>query len=140
MRNRDVQDLRQKITIFTEAAIADSKKLAQRIAVVAKGKKAEKLIILDMRKVSGFCDYFVIMSATSLRQTNALAQAIEEDLAKERIRSLSKVSLNDESGWMVLDYVSVIVHIFYKPLREFYSLERLWADAKVVRPGRKPKK
>jgi ribosome-associated protein len=140
LRNRDVQDLRQKITIFTEAAIADSKKLAQRIAVVAKGKKAEKLIILDMRKVSGFCDYFVIMSATSLRQTNALAQAIEEDLAKERIRSLSKVSLNDESGWMVLDYVSVIVHIFYKPLREFYSLERLWADAKVVRPGRKPKK
>jgi len=86
-----------------------------------------------MQKVAGFCDYFVIMSATSLRQVNALAQGIEEDLAKDRIKSLSKVSPNDESGWVVLDFVSVIAHIFYKPMREFYSLERLWSDAKRVR-------
>jgi len=86
-----------------------------------------------MRKVSGFCDYFVIMSATSLRHVNALALNIQEDLEKERIKSLSKVTPNDESGWVVLDYVSVIVHIFYKPIREFYSLERLWSDAKKVR-------
>ena len=89
-----------------------------------------------MRQVSGFCDYFVIMSATSLRQVNAIAQAIEEDLDKVRIESLSRVLPNDESGWVVLDFVSVIVHIFYKPLREFYSLERLWADAKIVRASR----
>jgi ribosome-associated protein len=92
-----------------------------------------------MQRVSGFCDYFVILSATSLRQVNAVAQAIEEDLDKDRIKSLSKVSPNDESGWVVLDYVSVIVHIFYKPLREFYSLERLWADAKKVRVSSKDK-
>lgn len=89
-----------------------------------------------MRGVSGFCDYFVILSGTSLRQVNAVAKGIEEDLAKEGIKCLSKVSSSDESGWIVLDYVSVIVHIFYKPMREFYSLERLWADAKKVRiPG-----
>jgi ribosome-associated protein len=93
-----------------------------------------------MHSVSGFCDYFVIMSATSLRQTNALARAIEEDSDKVRIKSLSKVLPNDESGWVVLDFVSVVVHIFYKPLREFYSLERLWADARKVRVSSTAKK
>jgi len=86
-----------------------------------------------MREVSSFCDYFVISSGTSLRQVQAIAKAIEEDLSKDRIKSLSKVSYEDESGWMVLDYNSVVAHIFYKPLREFYDLEHLWSDAKRVR-------
>ena len=86
-----------------------------------------------MRSVSDICDYFVILSATSLRQANALALAIEEDLAKDRIKSLSKVSGTDESGWIILDYISVITHVFFKPMREFYSLERLWSDAKKLR-------
>lgn len=88
---------------------------------------------MDLREISGFCDYFVISSATSLRQVNAIAQAIQEDLDKDRIKSLSKVSPDDESGWVVLDFVSVVVHTFYKPMREFYSLEHLWSDAKKVR-------
>jgi ribosome-associated protein len=93
-----------------------------------------------MREVSGFCDYFVISSTNSLRQANALAASIQEDLEKDRIKSLSKVLPEDESGWVVLDYVSVVAHIFYKPLREFYSLERLWGDAKKVRvPARRPR-
>ncbi len=107
--------------------------LALRIAAIAKSKKATKVVVLDMRSVSTFCDYFVILSATSLRQVNAIAQAMQEDLDKDRIKSLSKVSPTDESGWVVLDYGSVVVHIFYKPMREFYSLERLWSDAKKVR-------
>ncbi|MGA2774573.1 MAG: ribosome silencing factor [Candidatus Omnitrophota bacterium] len=100
---------------------------------MAKSKKAQKVTVFDMRKVAGFCDYFVIASGTSLRQVNAIAEAIDEDLAKDRIKSLSEVPSNDESGWVVLDYMSVIVHIFHKPMREFYSLERLWSDAKKVR-------
>ena len=100
---------------------------------MAKSKKAQGIIALDMRSVWSFCDYFVILSGTSLRQINAIAQAIEEDLAKYRIKSLSRVAPNDESGWIVLDYSSVVAHIFYKPMREFYSLERLWSDAKRVR-------
>ncbi len=86
-----------------------------------------------MRRVSDLCDYFIILSATSLRQTNALSQAVIEDLDKEKIKPLSPVVSNDESGWIALDFSSVIVHIFYKPIREFYSLERLWSDAKKVR-------
>jgi len=86
-----------------------------------------------MRQVSSFCDYFVISSGTSLRQVGAIALAIGQDLEKNRIESLSKVSPNDESGWAVLDFMSVIAHVFYKPMREFYSLERLWSDAKKIR-------
>lgn len=92
-----------------------------------------------MRPVAGFCDYFVIVGATSLRQTNAIAQAIEEDLDKDKIKSFTEVSGVDESGWIVLDFSSVIAHIFYKPVREFYSLERLWNDAKRVRIPKKLK-
>jgi ribosome-associated protein len=100
-----------------------------------------------MRAVASFCDYFVIASGTSLRQTNAIAQAIQEGLAcpssKEGqdlkipgIKTLSRVAPNDDSGWIVLDYRSVVAHIFYKPMREFYSLERLWSDAKKMRVPR----
>src|SRR3989338_3477026 len=60
--------------------LIDSKKLALRIAKVAKSKKAQKVVVLDMRAVSGFCDYFVILSGTSLKQVHAFAEAIEEDL------------------------------------------------------------
>jgi len=93
-----------------------------------------------VREVSTFCDYFVIASGTSNRQVNAVAQAIEEDLDKQRIKSLSKVPANDDSGWIALDFVSVIAHVFYKPMREFYSLEGLWSDAKRVRVPASPRK
>ncbi len=75
-----------------------------------------------MRDICSFCDYFVILSAASLRQVNAIAEAMEEDLAEDRIKTLSKVPTNDESGWIVLDFASVGAHIFYKPIREIYSL------------------
>lgn len=90
-----------------------------------------------MRPVAGFCDYFVIASANSLRQTNAISEAIQDDLARQRHKPLSEVSPHDESGWVVLDYSSVVVHIFSKPMREFYSLEHLWSDAKRVRLSKK---
>ena len=107
-----------------------------RIAAIARSKKAQKIIILDIGKICGFCDYFVIMSGTSLRQVKALAQAIEDDLCKEKLKSLSKVSQQEESGWIVLDYGSVVVHVFHKPMRDFYALERLWSDAKRIRVPR----
>ena len=103
------------------------------IANAASDKKALDIVTLDMRRIPSVSDYFVIASGTSMRQINAIAQAVDEDLAGEKIKPLSKVNPNDESGWVVLDYSSVITHLFYKPMREFYSLERLWSDAKRVR-------
>jgi len=86
-----------------------------------------------MRKVLGFCDYFVITSAASLRQANAIAQAVIGDLYRDKINPLSKISPLDESGWIAVDFSSVVLHVFHKPVREFYALERLWSDAKKVR-------
>lgn len=86
-----------------------------------------------MRSVASFCEFFVIASGTSLRQVNSIALHIEDELAKSGVKSLTKVSPNDESGWVVVDLQSVVVHVFHKPMREFYALERLWSDAKRVR-------
>lgn len=113
--------------------IIEPRVLALHIAHYARSKKAEKAVVLDVRGISTFCDYFVILSGTSLRQVNALAHGINEELAKHKIKALANVPAEDESGWLALDYVSVVVHIFNAPLREFYALERLWSDAKRVR-------
>jgi len=116
----------------------ESKKLALRIAAIAREKKALQVVVLDMQKFNVFCDYFVIASGSSLRQVNALSEAIQEALAQEKIKPLFKAPSNDQSGWIVLDYSGVAAHLFYKPIREFYALERLWADAKRVRILKNP--
>ena len=118
---------------FKEGLRIDSRKLALRIARAVKDKKALNTCVLDMRGVCNFCDYFVLASAGSLRHVNALAEAIQENLAKDKEKPLSNIPANDESGWIVLDYSSVVVHLFHKPMRAFYDLEHLWADAKRVR-------
>ncbi len=68
-----------------------------------------------------------------MRQVNAFAHGIRDELEKEGIRPLSGIPANDESGWIVVDFSSVVVHVFHKPVRDFYALERLWSDAKRVR-------
>lgn len=90
---------------------------------------------MDMGKVVNFCDYFVIFSASSLRKVGAIADSIIEGLSKDRIKPLSRDTVAGQkgSGWVLLDFGSIIVHIFYKPLREFYSLEHLWQDAPHVK-------
>lgn len=86
-----------------------------------------------MRRVSNFCDFFVILSGTSTRHIRAISEAIEDQLQKIRIKPLASPRSKEDSGWVLLDFSSVIVHIFSKPMREFYSLERLWQDASRVK-------
>ncbi len=119
---------------LTGAFAIDAKTLALRIATIA---LAQRVIVLDMRQICGFCDYFVIASVSSLRQANAVSEAIQEDLQSGGRKALSTVPADDSSGWIALDYSGVIAHIFHKPLRELYALERLWSDAKRVRIPRK---
>ena len=90
-----------------------------------------------MRKVSNFCDYFIILNGTSGRHIRAIAEAITEELLKNRIKPLVSGQSQEESEWVLLDFQTVIVHIFSKPMREFYSLERLWQDASKVRIPKK---
>lgn len=112
-------------------ASLSSKKTAEYIAELASAKKAEDIVILDMRKVANFCDYFVLCSGNTDRQVRAIADGIDEGLAEEGSPVHFKEGLK-KCDWVVFDSGDVVVHIFQKRLREFYNLEYLWREAKVV--------
>jgi len=93
--------------------------------------KAIDLVILDVKRVSSFTDYFIICSGTSDRQVQAIATHVEEKLGKEALHPIG-VEGKTQGRWVLLDYGDVVIHIFQQPVREFYDLERLWADARRV--------
>ena len=95
----------------------------------ASEKKAQNLIVLDVRDLTSIADVFMICSGRSNRQVNAIADAIIARLKKHKIKPLS-VEGTGEGHWILLDYGHVIIHVFYEPVREFFDLEGLWADAK----------
>jgi len=94
-------------------------------------KKAFDLLVLDISESSSFADYFILCSGNSNRQVQAIASSIELDLKKQGIYPLGIEGFN-EGTWILLDYDEVIIHVFYQPVREFYELERLWADAPKI--------
>lgn len=85
-------------------------------------------VLLEVREQCSFADYFIICSGGSKRQVSALAQHLEEDLAKVKIKPLGVEGLQ-EGLWVLMDYNTVVVHIFFRELREFYDLEGLWGEA-----------
>ena len=91
-------------------------------------KKAEDPVILDVRKLCSFTDYFVVISGRSTRHVQGLAEAIESELRSKRL-STSKSEGLREGTWVLLDYNDVVVHIFYSETRKFYDIEGLWHDA-----------
>lgn len=97
----------------------------------ALGKKAMKLVALDVHDLTSFADVFIICSGRSNRQVNAIAEHIQVDLKKHKIKPLSVEGVG-EGHWVLLDYGHVIIHVFYEPIREFYDLEGLWVDAKRI--------
>ena len=108
-----------------------TKSKALYIAEAAADKKAEDVVVLDVQKISGFCDYFVIASASSLKKTKAISDYIADTLAEQKIKPRS-IQGKQDSQWILLDYNDVVVHIFYHEIRAFYNLEKLWSDAKKV--------
>ncbi|MEE4137768.1 MAG: ribosome silencing factor [Desulforhopalus sp.] len=105
--------------------------LAQLCAQVALDNKAEELIALDVRGLTTFTEYFVIMSGRSTRHVQSLAETIEENLRSKRVKSSSAEGLR-EGLWVLLDFDDVVVHIFYHEQRKFYNLEGLWSEAKQL--------
>ena len=108
-----------------------SAEAVQRAAQAALDLKANDVVVLDLKGVTDMADYFVIASGTSDTHVRAVAQNVIEELGKVG------VSLQHEEGvpqgrWALLDYVDFVVHVFHPTLRQFYQLERLWSDAKVV--------
>ncbi len=121
---------------------------ALRIAVnAADDKKANDLVILDISKVTSFANYFLLCTGDSSRQMQAIADEVEKQLKEAGIRP-SHVEGYQNSEWILLDCMDLVVHIFSKNARAFYDLERLWRDAqkmdaslliekKAVKPGRR---
>lgn len=105
--------------------------LAQICAKAALDIKAQELVILDVRGLTTFTDYFVIMSGTSSRHVQALAESVEGELRSKRVRTARAEGLK-EGMWVLLDFDDVVVHIFYHDQRSFYDLEGLWGDAKKI--------
>lgn len=110
--------------------ISYSHLLARELAELALTKIATDVKILDLRNLTTITDFFVICTAHSDTQVKAVADAIMEGAKKAGERPWHKEGLMQKS-WVLLDYVDVVVHIFLKDTREFYSLEKLWGDAPV---------
>jgi ribosome-associated protein len=97
-------------------------------ARAALDKKADALVVLDVQAVSTIADYFVICCGRSTTQVRTIADAVEASLKAEGARVIHREGV-PESGWLLLDYGDVVVHVFLPDTRDFYALERLWGDA-----------
>jgi ribosome-associated protein len=106
----------------------DSRTRALRGVNAALEKKAKDLVILNVKEISDFADYFIICSGTSDRQVRAIAAAIQENLKTANILPLG-IEGEAAGQWVLMDYDDVIIHIFLDPIRNFYDLERLWSEA-----------
>ena len=105
-----------------------SKELVMLAAQILVAHKAQEPMILDVKGLCSFSDYFVICSGGSRRHVLALAQHIQEVLGQAGVKPLGVEGLED-GHWVLLDYNDVVFHLFVKPLRDFYDLEGLWAEA-----------
>jgi ribosome-associated protein len=105
----------------------DAREKARFISEAASKKEAEDIVVMNMEAVSNIARYFVICSASSTRRVNTVAEGIEEDLLKVG-QNRWHIEGMREGIWVVIDYGDVLAHIFYKKIRDFYNLERLWHD------------
>ncbi len=96
-------------------------------------KKAFNISILDLRGLTSIADAFILCSGRSNRQVSAIAEHIHTTLKKKGIYPLN-VEGTKEGHWVLIDYGHVIIHVFFEPIREFYDLESLWQDAKLITP------
>jgi len=109
----------------------ESIELARKIVNAIADKKGSDIILLDLRSISLLADYFVICSGQSERQVKAIVSEITEKIKEEGVRPLH-VEGDSSSGWVLVDYGGVIVHVFAPAVRGYYQLEKLWSDATVV--------
>ena len=105
--------------------------LARRIVELAEDKKAADIVLLDLTSLTTMADYFVICSGGSERQLDAIADGIISSLRDEKVRPIGREG-TAASHWVLIDFGSVIVHVFTPPEREYYGLEKHWAEARTI--------
>jgi ribosome-associated protein len=113
-------------------ATLDPDALGRLIAQLAADKKAEDIVMLDIHTLSIIADYFVICTGTSDRQVRAIARDIDEQVKKQYGLDPTHLEGMADANWVLMDYGGVIVHIFDPATRDYYKLEKLWADAPRV--------
>ena len=123
--------LPQRTTAAPHPVDLEALDLARRVVELAEDKKAAEIVLLDVTGMTTIADYFVICTGGSDRQVGAIADSIVDGLHKERVIAIGREG-EPESHWILLDYGVVLVHIFAPPEREYYQLEKLWAEAKTV--------
>jgi ribosome-associated protein len=110
----------------------NSLELAQRAATILLDRKGNDVVLLSLKGVSDMTDYFLIASGTSDTHVRALGNAVLEDMKKETGQTAHHLEGLSQGRWVLLDYVDFVVHVFHPTLRNFYQIERLWADAEVI--------
>jgi len=110
----------------------DFLKMAEKAAEIADDKKAVKTVILDVRSLTAIANYFVITTAESMPQINAVCGEIEKVFKEEAITIVRKEGVSSAS-WRVLDYGGLVIHVMSQQVRDLYNLEKLWSGAKVVK-------
>ena len=115
---------------MTERKQLITRTLARKVAEEALKKKADNVILMDLRKLQAPADFFLVCSANSDTQVKSIADGVKDGLEHHG------VSVWHEEGyqslqWVLLDYVDVVVHVFHREIRQFYNIERLWSDAKI---------
>jgi ribosome-associated protein len=110
-----------------------SEKLSQLIVKGMQEKKATHIVVMDLRKVkNAVADFFVIATGNSDKQLDAIADSVDDEVYKGLKENPWHTEGKNNKEWMLLDYSSVVAHIFRKDLRNFYALERLWGDAEIT--------
>ncbi len=112
-------------------AKTDAEKIVAATRKAMEDKKAEKIKVIYIGEISVVADYFVICSASNSSQLEAIVDNVSEELAKIGVYS-KKQEGNRNSGWILLDYGDVVIHVFLREDRDFYNLERIWSDGKVI--------
>ena len=102
--------------------------LAENIAALAADKKAVDVVELDVRRVLGYTDFFLVCSGNTARQVKAIHDGIHQALKDEHAILPRRVEGVREASWILMDYLDVVVHIFTPDTREYYRLEQLWGD------------
>jgi ribosome-associated protein len=110
---------------------ASAERKARRAARAALDKRATDLVVLDVRGVSSVADYFLVCSGKSTTHIETITEAIRAELKEEGVRPLHAEGVA-ESGWILLDYGDVLMHVFLEDTRAYYALERLWGDAPAL--------
>ena len=114
----------------SDAVLIDDPELDRFVEAVL-GRKAMGVVVLDVRHLTSVADFFIICSGRSNRQVTAIAEHIHTSLKASRIKPLS-IEGKREGHWVLMDYGTAVIHVFYEPVRRFYDLEGLWTDARRV--------